>query len=138
MAKLNPDDVRFDHPNADGEFTHYQFHDAVEAQLELSYPHLPATIEVTTYGRCSTLPSHWADRLLENAVESMDEHFHSEEPTEVTPWMRASAEVFARVLAAEYVPWVMEPRATATVDVNRWVRDNWTPDDQRRYIVERE
>lgn len=95
--------------------------DAIEAALDLMDAD-PETLEVTAYKRAVVDVHDLAERVLEDALERLDEMLGDPggDPCEPTPSMREAARTFAAAIAADYTPWQCEPCGRATVDIAAW------------------
>lgn len=84
---------------------------------------LPATIEIVAYRRMK--PNHWdGESIIEHILEDIDQNFGvpDGEVFEATPNMVVAAEVLAKVIVEEYVPWACEAVETFQVDVQVWIK----------------
>ena len=93
---------------------------------------LPATIEVCGYARMKATVSTLDHRALEDLLDTLDEEYGGDDPTEPTGRMRAAAKRFVKAVLSEYVVWNCEVIERRTVNVAEWVHANaphWLTED---------
>ena len=90
----------------DSETVHDSIHDAIDHLEEDQFPAM-----VTIFQRMKPNPKSLAGRVLDWAIEDLDEDLSDPEggATPKSPAMIALAERFAEDLCALYVPWACEP-----------------------------
>ena len=132
-------DEMYDQPDAEGDLRFDQFGEAVDIMLDEANA-LPETVEVTRYVRIGVKPEDYAERILEFALEILDEEYRGDDspPTVATEDMLRAAYKFMGAMQANYVPWRMDPVETEVVNVREWARANWSREDMHRYIMESE
>ena len=108
--------------------------DAVHAALDYMDAD-PETLEVTACQAGGGGRARPAERVLEDALERLDEALGdpSGEPCEPTPAMLEAARTFAAAIAADYTPWQCEPCGRATVDVATWRKADGIPGRSREH-----
>ena len=105
--------------------------DAIQAALDYMDAD-PETLEVTAYRRVAVDVPDLAERVLEDALERLDEMLGDPggDPCEPTPAMLEAARTFAAAIAADYTPWQCEPCGRATVDVATWRKADGVPREE--------
>lgn len=113
------------------QLSHSDPSEAIEYALDLMDAD-PETIEVTAYKRIEVDIPDLAERVLEDAIERLDEMLGDPggDPFEPTVGMKVAALSFAQYIAAEYQPWQCEPCGSAIVNVAAWRASEGMPREE--------
>lgn len=114
----------------ESEDLHHSVEDLVgDLCRDASIDDMPWPLTVVCYRRRSVKDQapHLATRLLEDALERLDDEFGGEEPTQPTQSMKDSAMRFAGEILGEYVPWQCEPTGETVEVPKEWAMQIMAP-----------
>ena len=108
--------------------THTDIDEAVEYFLEnIEIKDWPEITEVSGYAKLKISESEkarYAERILENLLEDLDEEYGGEDYTEPSDKMKEAAKRFMDEFVNEYQVWRCWPEVTEKVNTMEWVKKN--------------
>jgi len=82
------------------------------------------TLELCGYVRRVLDETWWAEGILEDIIERLDDEYGGEDSTEITEEMKKAAKSFVRKMTSLYTPRQHEIVERKTIDVAAWVKEN--------------